>query len=206
MNLGIPAAVISERLQSLGERYGRTIPGNFIEQEMPFVARDSTVVTVFAGGNDVNTVAAAVGGGAGGGDPLGYIDAQIKAFGDDFATLMNGVRSRAASARIVVINLPNFAGMPFAAGYSLERRQMLQKISVGFNTQVINPVARQGIPVVDLQCDGRYVNPAYLSSDGFHPNDAGYSALASDVLRAIQTNGFPAPSSSCSLMTMVPPR
>ena len=182
------------------------IPANFIEQEMPFVPRDSTVVTVFAGGNDVNTVSAAIGGGAAGSDPVGYVDQQIKAFGDDFATLLKGIRARATSARIVVINLPNFAGMPFASGYSLERRQMLQKTSVGFNTRVINPLWGQGIPVVDLQCDGRYVDPAYLSSDGFHPNDAGYAALATDVLRAIQTAAFPAPSSSCSLMTVVPPR
>jgi len=205
-NLGIPAAVLSQRFQTLGQQYGRTIPANFIEQEMPFVPRDSTVVTIFAGANDVNTISAAVGGGAGGSDPVAYIDQQIRAFGEDYTTLLQGIRARATSARIVVINLPNMAAMPFASGYSLERRQLLQKASVGINSQVINPLAGQGIPIVDLQCDGRYVDPSYLSSDGFHPNDGGYAALAADVVRAIQTAGYPAPSSSCSLTTVVPPR
>jgi lysophospholipase L1-like esterase len=205
MNLGIPAAVLSPRIEALGKQYGRPwIPGNFIEQELPFVARSSTLVTIFAGGNDVNAIAEAAAGGAGGSDPIGWADQQIKAFGEDYATLLKGVRERAPSARIVVGNLPNFAAMPFAAGYGLEARRMLQKLSVGFTTQVINPLSGQGVAVIDIQCDGRYTNTGYLSSDGFHPNDAGYAAMAADFLRAITANTHAAPSPSCGLMTVVP--
>lgn len=202
-NLGIPAAVLSQRIQTLGEQYGRTIPGNFIEQEMPFIPRNATLVTIFAGANDVNTISAAVGGGAGGSDPAGYVDQQIRAFGDDFKVLLEGIRGRAPSARIVVANLPNMGTMPFAARYSLSRRQLLQKTSVGFSNQVFNPLAAQGIPVVDIQCDGRYIGKSYLSSDGFHPNDTGYAALAADFLEAIRSASPPAPSSSCKQMTAV---
>ncbi|HSK09070.1 MAG TPA: SGNH/GDSL hydrolase family protein [Vicinamibacterales bacterium] len=205
MNLGIPAAVLSPRIEALGKQYGRTwIPGNFLEQEMPFVARSSTLITIFAGGNDVNTIADAASGGAGGSDPVGWANQQIKAFGEDYATLLKGVRERAPSARIVVANLPNFAAMPFAAGHSVEARQLLQKLSVGFTTQVINPLAGQGIAVIDVQCDGRYTNPGYLASDGFHPNDAGYAAMAADFLRAITATTPAMPSPSCGLMTVVP--
>jgi lysophospholipase L1-like esterase len=202
-NLGIPAAVLSQRLQTIGEQYGRTIPANFIEQEMPFVPRDATLVTIFAGANDVNTVSAAIGGGAGGSDPAGYVDQQIRAFGDDFKVLLDGIRARAPSARIVVANLPNMGTMPFASGYNLSRRQLLQKTSVGFSAQVLNPLAAQGIPVVDIQCDSRYTNRAYLSSDGFHPNDTGYAAMATDFLKAIRASSYPAPSASCSQMRAV---
>ncbi|MBP1636122.1 MAG: GDSL-like Lipase/Acylhydrolase [Acidobacteria bacterium] len=202
-NLGIPAAVISPRMQALGEQYGRTIPGNFIDQEMPFVPRNSTLVTIFAGANDVNTISAAIGGGAAGSNPSGYVDQQITAFGVDFHTLLDGVRSRAPSARIVVANLPNMGAMPFSSKYSVQRRRLLQKASVGFSTQVINRLASEGIPVVDILCDSRYTSRSYLSSDGFHPNDAGYAALAADFLRAIRSGGYPAPSSSCRFMTTV---
>jgi len=205
-NLGIPTAVISPGFQTLGRQYGRDILGNFIDQEMPFVPRDSTLVTIFAGGNDIHSVADAIDHGAGGGDPWAYADQQIKAFGTDFATLLKGIRDRAPRARIVVANLPNFAGIPMHAGRSLEQRQLLQKISVGFTTQVVNPLAGQGIAVVDLLCDGRFTSGSYFSSDGFHPNDAGYAAMAGEFMKAITANGYPAPQGSCAAMTLVPPR
>ena len=39
LNLGIPTAVIGRDFQTLGQQYNRTIAGNFIDQEMPFVRR-----------------------------------------------------------------------------------------------------------------------------------------------------------------------
>ena len=70
-----PTAVISRDFQTLGQQYNRIIAGNFIDQEMPFVQHDATLVTIFAGVNEVNVITAALGGGAGGSDPNGYIDA-----------------------------------------------------------------------------------------------------------------------------------
>jgi len=206
MNLGIPAAVLGPGLQQIGVSYGRTIPGNFLEQEMPFVPRDSTHVTIFAGGNDTNTIVAAVGGGAGGADPLGWVNTQIQAFRTDYAALISGIRSRAPKASIVVANLPNFAGMPFTAGYSLDRRRLAQHISVGFAIEAINRLADQGIPVVDMLCDPRSYLPSTYSSDGFHPSDAGYAYLADEMLQAFANPaGYRRPASSCAFMTIVPP-
>ena len=42
-NLGIPTATISRSFQDLGAQNGRTIAGNLIEQEMPFVSRNANV-------------------------------------------------------------------------------------------------------------------------------------------------------------------
>jgi lysophospholipase L1-like esterase len=204
-NLGVPAAVIGPDFQLLGLQYNRTIPGNFLDMEVPFVPRNSTVVTVFAGGNDVNTVIAAVGGGAGGSDPSGYADRQIAAFAADYAALIRGIRDRAPSARIVVVNLPNFAAIPMTNGYPLDRKQLAKKLSVGFSVQVINPLAVQGIPVVDLLCNPSFTDPGIFSSDGFHPNDAGYAILAAEVLRAITSSSYPAPSTACAQMQTVSP-
>src|SRR5947207_3415042 len=70
-NLGVPTAVIGRDFQTLGQQYGRTIVSNFIDQQMPLVVVPATtLVTIFAGGNEVNTITAALGGGAGGSHPL----------------------------------------------------------------------------------------------------------------------------------------
>ena len=205
-NLGIPGAVMGPGVQSLASQYNRTLPGNFIDGEVPFVDRTSTLVTIFAGGNDVNTIGSVIRSGAGGSDPWTFIDQQVKSFATEYATMISRIRDRAPGARIVVANLPNFAAIPITSGLTLEERQMMQKISVGFSTQAINPLASQGIPVVDLLCNSQFANPNIFSADGFHPNDTGYAILASEMLKAIMAAGVTAPVSSCALMTVVPAR
>ena len=202
LNLGIPATVLSRRLQDLGSQYGRTIPGNFIQQEAPFVTPNTTLVTIFAGANDVDTIVAALGGGAGSADQVAYINSQIAAFGEEFATLVSMVRERVPSARIVILNLPNMAGMPRNASAPIQQRRAHQMLSVGFNTRVTNPYASSGALVVDLMCDARSYQASTYSSDGFHPSDTGYAWIAAEVVAAATTS-YRAPASSCAQMTLV---
>jgi lysophospholipase L1-like esterase len=203
-NLGIPAAVLSPRLQALGAQYGRDVPGNFIEREMPFVPRTTTVATVFAGANDANVIGTAILGGAAGADVNGYIDSQVRQFADEYQTLVRGIRDRAAGVRIVVSNLPNMGAMPFAAAYPLSHRRYLERISVRLTTGAINPLAAQGVAVVDMMCDDRFMQAGAVSSDGFHPSDTGYQLLADRMYEAISAGMSPAPRSGCALMDVVP--
>jgi lysophospholipase L1-like esterase len=203
-NRGIPTAVISPAFQSLAEQYGRFAAGNFIIGELPFVPSDATLVTIFAGANDVNVITAALGGGAGAGDQAGYIDQQVRSFGDSYRTLVSGIRSTARSARLVVLNLPNLAGLPFLAGAPLPQRQAAQRASVGMTTTVINPMRAADLAVIDLMCDSRLYQPSIYYSDGFHPNDAGYAILAAEVVQAATTSSYPAPQGSCAQTTLVP--
>ncbi len=198
-NLGIPTAAISRAFQDLGNQNGRTIAGNLIDQEMPFVLKDSTVVTIFTGANDANTVTAALGNGAGGSDPSGYIDQKVSAFGNDYSTLVSGVSGRAPSARIIVLNLPNLAGLPYLASASLPQKQAAQRVSVRMTTNAINALAN--VTVIDLMCDPRLYQASIYSADGFHPNDSGYAILGAEIVRAITTS-YPAPRSSCAQMTL----
>ncbi len=202
-NFGIPTAVIGKDFQNLGAQYGRFIAGNFVDNEAPFVPATTTLVTIFAGGNDVNTVTAALGQGAGGADQIGYISSQVKAFGDDYAAMLKIIRDRAPSARIVVLNLPNMAGMPFLANVSPQQRQAAQRLSVGMTTTVINPLTSQGVLVVDLMCDARAYQASTYSADGFHPSDVGYAWMAAEVVAAATTS-YKSPPSSCSQMIVVP--
>ena len=204
LNLGIPTAVIGRDFQTLGQQYNRIIAGNFIDQEMMFVQPNATLVTIFAGINEVNVVTAALGGGAGGSDPNGYMDAQVRAFGTDYTTLLAGIRTRAGSPRIVVLNLPNPAGLPYLAGTSLAQRQAAQRIAVAMTRTVVNPLLSSNLVVVDLMCDSRSYIPSFYSSDGLHPNDAGYAYIASEVVKAITSSSYPAPQNSCPAMTIVP--
>ena len=59
-NLGIPGAVLSPETEAIGDAVGLDIFDDFLEREMPFVPRDANLVTVFAGGNDVNTIGSAI--------------------------------------------------------------------------------------------------------------------------------------------------
>jgi lysophospholipase L1-like esterase len=203
VNLGIPAAVLSPAIQALAKANGRDIAANFIDQEMPFVPPDATLVTIFGGGNDANALADAVLRGAAGSDVRGYIDAQVRAFGGDYDRLVRGIRDRAASPFIIVINLPNLAALPYASGGTTPQRQVLQRIAAGMSKEA-NRQAGMAVVVLDLMCDPQAYDAARFSSDGFHPNDAGYAYLAQRLLGLV--NGTAAsPSDSCAQMSVVPP-
>ncbi len=204
-NLGLPTAVISRGFQTLGQQNGRTIEANFIEQEMPFVLPGSTLVTIFAGVNEINTITSALGAGAGGSDPNGYIDTQVKAFGADYATLLGGVRVVAGTARYVVLNVPNAAGMPFLAGASLapapgsaargrrhdeDRRQSARLVD---DRGRRSDVRRAQLHRVELLI-GR---AATRTTPGTRSSPA-------RSLRATTSASYPAPQSSCPGMTIVP--
>jgi len=203
MNLGIPTAVVGRDVQNLGAQYGREIFGNFVDNEMPFVPKDSTVTTVFGGVNDVITLVSALGQGAGGGNPRAFIDAQVRAFTSSYASLISGIRARAPGTRIVALNLPNVGALPYFAGGALDQRRAQQQLSVAFTTAAVNVLTSKGVTVVDLMCDSLSYLPSNYSAD-FHPSDAGYAFISSEVVNAITSAGYPAPQTSCPPMSAVP--
>jgi len=204
-NLGIPGAVLSPATQQLGNQYGLGIQSNFLEQEGPFVPKDTTLVTIFAGGNDARTIATAIDRGAAApADADAYIDRQVASFASDLASLLAMVRGRANNPRIIVLNLPNFAGLPFMAGRTAQQKRWIERLSVGFSTEGANRLATQGVLVVDLLCDARSYQASNYSSDGFHPNDAGHAYLAGEVLKAVDAASWPPPARSCPQMHQAP--
>ncbi|TAK16206.1 MAG: SGNH/GDSL hydrolase family protein [Acidobacteria bacterium] len=201
-NLGVPGAVLSPSMQTLANQLNRGAAINFIQDEAPFVRTDSTLVTVFAGGNDANTIGSALKAGYGGSNATAWANQQIQAFVKDMATLVTAIKTRAPKARIVILNLPNLAAMPYAAGNTTLEKQILQQIAVGLSAG-INATASQGAVVIDMMCDSRLYSSSIFSSDGFHPNDAGYSLFA-DLIYAVAptTASTSTPKSSCSYMSL----
>jgi len=200
-SIGIPGAVISRSFQNLAISLGRSdIFGNFIDQEAPFVKRDASLVTVFAGGNDVNVITQALDLGLGGSDPNSFIDTQVAVFKANYLTLLQLIRQRATNARIVVLNLPNMAGMPYHAASSLTMKRWAQRAAVRMTTTGINTLT--DVKVVDLMCDPRFYDPANFSEDGFHPNDALYAVMGTSIAEAATSASYPAPRSSCPQMSL----
>jgi lysophospholipase L1-like esterase len=203
VNIGIPAGVLSPRIEAMGRKHGRDIPGNFLDRSVPSVLRDTTLVTVFTGSNDANFVGDAAQKGEGGNDVRGFLDAQVASFGAEYDQMVSGIRQRAPGAFIVVLTNPNLAGLPYSASYSSDQRRGLQKLSVGFAAAA----ARQMVPgliVVDLMCDPEMYRRANYDTDGFHPNDGLYAHIARKILTALETGSSSAPA-SCPQMTIEPP-
>lgn len=202
-NLGVPGAVLSQSIEDLGRKVGRTYPGNFLTNQAPFTSTASTIVTVFAGGNDANTIGQVVQANQAGDDPRAFIDQQVRQWGDDFAALLRAVRQRAPNTRIVLLNLPNLAGAPYLARNSALERGIMQRIAVGM-TDRVNALVGANVAVVDLMCDARILEPASFSSDGFHPSDRGYQLMADLAYSAVTNTGYPAPAADCSLRRVAP--
>ena len=201
VNLALPGGVLSPDVEALGDDLGRDIPGNFLTHLAPFVPPATTLVTIFAGGNDTNAIASAIGAGRGGADPSGYLTQQVQGFARDYGRLIDTVRARAPGAFIVVMNVPNFGALPYVAGRSAADRRIVQAVAVRLTTEAINPLASR-VPVVDLMCDARSYQPGMYSNDGFHPNDQGYAYLAEVLMQAITSGSAPAPAASCGFMTL----
>jgi lysophospholipase L1-like esterase len=201
VNLGVPGAVLGPDLQAAGNGIGLDILRNLLNDESGYVPHDTTLVTVFIGGNDVNTANSLIKAGQAAPNTAAYIQAQIQTFGQDLKTMLGNIRGRAAGTQLVALNLPNMAAIPYAAGRPADERQHIQQLSVGFSAQ-IDALTSSGVIVIDLMCDPRFYDPSIFSSDGFHPNDTGYSYL-SDLVYAAATGGAVAPpKSSCGYMTI----
>ncbi len=201
LNLGVPGTVLSPETEAIGNQVGLGIISNFLVGQLPFVQVDATLVTVFAGGNDANAIGKGIKAGLAGTDAPSYVPNQITKFGKDMQTLVTGIKSRAPYAKIVILNLPNLAALPYAAGLSSPEKQVLQQIADGFSAQT-NQLAGSGVMVVDVMCDANFYQPGFYSGDGFHPNDAGYARLASLIYAAASTGSTPTPKTSCTQMTL----
>ncbi len=198
LNLGVPGAVLSREIMQIGNSVGRGIVANFIDGELPFIPRDSTIVTVFADANGVNAVGAALRTMASA-ERAGFAQTQIQNFSRDFGSLVTGVSDRAPSAKLIVINLPNLARLPYSAGYTEDERLWLRTLSTGF-TAAMNATRSSRVLVIDLMCHAPIYQASLYSSDGFHPNDNGYRALA-DLVSAALVTAPVTPPTTCSFMS-----
>jgi lysophospholipase L1-like esterase len=203
-NRGLPGAVLSPAMLTLARDIGRNdIPGTFLDQVVPFIPSDVTHISIFAGGNDANVIAQNVRAGRGESDIRAFVDDKVRQFGTDLAELVSRLRTRAPSARIVAMNLPNLAAAPYAGSLTPVEKGILARIAVGL-TDRINALSGQSVVVVDLMCEARLYSAANFASDGFHPSDGGYALMAELLFPALKNGTSASPSGNCPQRSLVP--
>lgn len=204
LNLSIPGSVLSKAVFDLAASVGRPIDslaGNFIDREAPFVSTSTTHLTIFAGGNDANTIAFAAR--SRGGDVNAFVDAQVRQWGIDLEDLVARIRTRAPNARIVALNLPNLAASPYLAGNPTVEKSLMQRVAVGLSDRV-NALTARNVLIVDLMCEPRIYLPSNYASDGFHPSDGGYAVFTELTLPVLRDGTNRAPSTSCAQRSVFP--
>jgi lysophospholipase L1-like esterase len=203
LNLGIPGSVVGPEIENLARTLGRGSIGNFVERELPFVPRTSTLVTIFGGANDINVVASAIQAGQGGGNPVGWGEQFAVGYARDLGLIVDGIRQRAPDARIFLYNPPNGAAIPSTANRTPAEKRILEAISIRFAREA-NTLSTRGVTILDLMCDPRSYIASNYSDDGFHPSDGGYAFMAELALNAINGSSAPAPRADCPQMHQAP--
>jgi lysophospholipase L1-like esterase len=194
VNLGLTSAVIGPQVRSLNQ--GRA-PADILTDQVPRIPADATLLTLWTGNNDTTQIALATATAVlQGEDAAPLIAQQVGIFGAEYQTLLTSIEQQAPNARLVVANIPNFALTPVGQSQPASIQLLLREISVAINQEVINPLAQQGIPVVDVGCAPfTYETSSFFPgpwADGFHPNDLGYARLAELFLNGIQSPTMPA--------------
>ena len=143
-------------------------------------------MTVFAGVNEVNHRSRPRSAAARGRRPEGVH--RPAGPGLRLPTTRRSSRQSARSApgtRIIVLNLPEHRRRCRISRRSAARQRQAAQRAVGGHDDDGQSMSltSQGVTVVDLMCDSRSYLPSNYSSDGFHPNDAGYAFIAGNRQR-----------------------
>lgn len=94
-------------------------------------------------------------------------------------------------ARIVVANLPGLTALPAFAEVPSDQ---LASETLSWNLRIAATVEKNGAALADLSAYGVELaeHPEFVSKDGFHPSDLGYSRLAAIMFDTMLANGFAA--------------
>jgi acyl-CoA thioesterase I len=153
---------------------GETLHGALTSELPQAIAAKPTLITVWLVGNDFKNCV-----------PLAKYTA-------DLNTLLTQLQTK-THAKVFVANAPDFSALPAiqaaaAAGSFCgvpATRTAIRALTVQWNKAIAASVAAHHDTLIDLYGGDIAVQPNDISSDGFHPSDAGYLALADAFWAAI---------------------
>jgi lysophospholipase L1-like esterase len=153
---------------------GETLHSALTDELPQAIQAQPTLVTIWLVGNDFKNCV-----------PLSQYTA-------DLNTLLGQLQSK-TSAKIFVANAPDFSALPAirqaaASGAFCGKagsQAAIRALTVQWNQAIAAVVASHHATLVDLYSADVGAHPADISSDGFHPSDAGYLALANLFWTAI---------------------
>ena len=143
---------------------GFTVHQALVDELPPALAAHPSLVTVWLVGNDFRQCT-----------PLAN-------YQRDLDTLLGQLASQ-TQAQVFVANAPDMSQLPAirdgsAACLRGQQPAQIRALVEQWNTAIAGVVAKHHDTLVDLFHSDLAAHPEYISSDGFHPTDAGYRILA----------------------------
>jgi acyl-CoA thioesterase I len=157
---------------------GEKLHGALTDELPHAIAAKPTLITVWLVGNDFKQCV------------------PLQQYGADLDTLLTQLQ-RQTTAHVFVANAPDFSALPAVQAQAASgsfcgapgSQASIRSLAQQWN-QVINAsVAAHHDTLVDLFNSDLASNPGYVASDGFHPSDQGYLALANLFWSAITAQG-----------------
>lgn len=146
---------------------GYTLQQALVDELPQALAAHPTLVTVWLVGNDFRQCT------------------PLNSFGKDLDTLLGQLQTQ-TKAQVFVANAPDFSQLPairsgspsLGACLAGKSPAQIRALAQQWNTVIDATVASHHQVLVDLFNSELAAHPEYISSDGFHPSDAGYRVLA----------------------------
>lgn len=165
----------SDLAREIGPRYhliNLGIPGAIMStatgRELP-IALDlhPNLVTIYLGVNDIAD------------------NVPLTSYTHDLDMMLSRLQADAPGVRIAIANIPDLTLLPHFR--SFDPQVLLMRIS-RYNMAIADNVQRHHVILVDLAAYNTEIkmHPEYLSNDGFHPNELGYSKLAQLFYQVLQ--------------------
>jgi len=183
IDLGINNSMLGPDLDPIT---GATL--DIVTNELPSVPSNATVVTLFAGINEIDGIAANAGVIAqSGSDPTSYINTQIGKVEADYLNIISQVKAKAPGAKIVAVNLPNRRFSRLQDPPQVQAYEGM--ISLALDIFIDGLHAPPAVRVADVLCNAQF----YSNPGKFMKTDADHTLLANVLAATINTSAPPPP-------------
>lgn len=156
-----------------------------INEEIPYLPAEATLVTLYIGTNDSRAVR----------DPKVPVAEVVKTYEERYERVLAMIHARAPRARVVLVNFPNQKYL--AATYHV-LPDVLPRYDA--TSQILDRFIDSHYPryaVVDTICNPASYEEKLLWQGGVHPNNEGMALLAESVIKVVLAERPPAPPASC---------
>jgi lysophospholipase L1-like esterase len=109
----------------------------------------------------------------------------VNSYSHDLNIMLTRLRYGASSARILIANIPDLTLLPYFASYN---QQDLHNVIDEYNLAIARAAQQHNVILVNMsqQNYNLRAHPEYISNDGLHPTDLGYSQIAELFYKTLQ--------------------
>jgi lysophospholipase L1-like esterase len=109
----------------------------------------------------------------------------VSSYSHDLDLMLTRIESHAPSAHILIANIPDLTLLPYFASYN---EQGLNNIINAYNATIAREAQLHHVILVNLSQQNYNLreHPEYISNDGLHPTDLGYSQIAELFYKTLQ--------------------